>query len=105
MKRLFTTGMLLLSAAFLFNACAPKQDAGKVQFLDREVDVASFLTGFPYSTYGFHLSQEANPAAGLISDDSPFGSAMLGRVKGDTVTVAAPAGELRFEILSVERSV
>ena len=60
MKRLFTTGMLLLSAAFLFNACAPKQDAGKVQFLDREVDVASFLTGFPYSTYGFHLSQDAS---------------------------------------------
>ena len=60
MKRLFTTGMLLLSAAFLFNACALKQDAGKVQFLDREVDVASFLTGFPYSTYGFHLSQDAS---------------------------------------------
>ena len=55
--------------------------------------------------YAIVGSQEANPAAGLISDDSPFGSAMLGRVKGDTVTVAAPAGELRFEILSVERSV
>ncbi len=60
MKRLFTIGMLLLSAAFLFNACAPRQDAGKVQFLDREVDVASFLTGFPYSTYGFHLSQDGS---------------------------------------------
>ena len=55
--------------------------------------------------YAIVGSQEANPAAGLISDDSPFGSAMLGRVKGDTVTVTAPAGELRFEILSVERSV
>ena len=60
MKKSFLTGMLLLSAAFLFNACAPRQDTGKVQFLDREVDVASFLTGFPYSTYGFHLSQDGS---------------------------------------------
>ena len=60
MRRIFLTGMLLLSAAFLFNACAPRQDAGKVRFLDREVDVQSFLEGFPYSTYGFHLSQDAS---------------------------------------------
>ena len=60
MRRFFVTGMLLLSAAFLFNACAPEQDAGKVRFLDREVDVQSFLEGFPYSTYGFHLSQDAS---------------------------------------------
>ena len=55
--------------------------------------------------YAIVGSQEANPAAGLISDDSPFGRAMLGKCKGDVVTVEAPAGELQFEILSVERTV
>ena len=49
-------------------------------------------------------SQEANPAQGLISDDSPFGRAMLGKTVGDVVDVEAPIGMLRFEILSVERS-
>ena len=51
-------GMLLLVAAFLFVSCQPK-DSGKVHFIDRDVDVLSFLEGFPYSTYGFYLSEDA----------------------------------------------
>ncbi len=47
-------------------------------------------------------SQEANPMAGLISSDSPFGRSMMGHCVGETVTVEAPAGELRFEILAVQ---
>ena len=54
--------------------------------------------------YAIVGSQEANPAQGLISDDSPFGRAMLGKTVGDVVDVEAPIGTLRFEILSVERS-
>ena len=46
-------------------------------------------------------SQEANPAIGRISDDSPFGRGLMGRRAGDTVTVEAPAGELQFKILKV----
>ena len=47
-------------------------------------------------------SQEANPREGKISDDSPVGRALIGHRAGDTVTVEAPAGSFRFEILSVE---
>ena len=46
-------------------------------------------------------SQEANPMAGRISDDSPFGKGLIGHKVGETVAVEAPAGELRFEILNV----
>ena len=61
MRRMLYTGMLLLTAAFLVFSCKQdKTDGGKVAFIDREVDVESFLTGFPYSTYGFHLSQDAS---------------------------------------------
>ena len=48
-------------------------------------------------------SQEANPMEYRISDDSPFGRAMLGKHIGQTVEVEAPVGTIRFEILSVER--
>ena len=48
-------------------------------------------------------SQEANPMESRISDDSPFGRAMLGKHIGQTVEVEAPVGTIRFEILSVER--
>ena len=47
-------------------------------------------------------SQEANPKQGRISDDSPVGRALHGHRAGDTVTVAAPAGEVQLKILSVE---
>lgn len=47
-------------------------------------------------------SQEANPMQGRISDDSPFGRGLLGRAVGEVVTVVAPSGEIRFEILSIE---
>ena len=47
-------------------------------------------------------SQEANPKQGRISDDSPVGRALHGHRAGDTVTVAAPAGDVQLKILSVE---
>ena len=47
-------------------------------------------------------AQEANPKQGRISDDSPAGRALRGHRAGDTVSVLAPAGEVRLQILSVE---
>ena len=47
-------------------------------------------------------SQEANPRQGRISDDSPVGRGLKGHKAGDTVTISAPAGELKFQIISVE---
>ena len=48
-------------------------------------------------------SQEANPMEGRISDDSPFGRGLLGHVEGETITIAAPAGDLQFKILHTEK--
>lgn len=48
-------------------------------------------------------SQEADPLNMRISDDAPFGRAIIGKVVGDTFTVEAPVGTLRFEIISIER--
>ncbi len=46
-------------------------------------------------------SQEANPSAGRISDESPIGRALMGRRKGDEITVEAPGGSFRYKILDV----
>lgn len=53
-------------------------------------------------TYEIVGSQEANPRMGRISDDSPLGQGLHGHRAGETVIVSAPAGELKFEIISVE---
>ena len=53
-------------------------------------------------TYEIVGSQEANPREGRISDDSPVGRGLRGHKAGETVSISAPAGELKFEILSVQ---
>lgn len=45
---------------------------------------------------------EANPAKGLISNESPLGRALLGRKVGDEVKVNAPAGVLSFKVVKIE---
>ena len=49
-------------------------------------------------------SQEANPMQGRISDDSPVGRALHGHKAGEIVSVNAPAGEIKLQILSVENN-
>ena len=53
-------------------------------------------------TYEIVGSQEANPREGRISDDSPVGRGLRGHKAGETVSINAPAGELKFEIISVQ---
>ena len=69
MRRFLSQGMLLLMAAFLFFSCAKQPKEGSVHFVDRDVDVKSFLTGFPYTTWGFYLSDDATKLYYLRNDE------------------------------------
>lgn len=53
-------------------------------------------------TYNIVGKTEADPGNGRISNESPMGSALLGARIGDVVTVESPAGEIRFEIRSID---
>lgn len=46
-------------------------------------------------------SNEANPSAGLISNESPLGNAFLGKKIGEIVTVKTPAGKAEYKIISI----
>lgn len=48
-------------------------------------------------------SQEAKPMEGRISDESPFGAAMLGKKVGEIAVVFAPAGKQQYKILEISR--
>ena len=48
-------------------------------------------------------SQEADPMHGIISEESPFGKALLGAKEGDTVTVDAPRGAITYTVQKIER--
>ena len=55
------------------------------------------------TTYRITGSQEANPMEFKLSDDSPFGRAIVGKAVGDIFTVNAPAGAFDMEVVEVSR--
>ena len=46
-------------------------------------------------------SAEAKPTEGRISNESPVGRALLGRKKGESVTVNVPAGDFSYKIVGI----
>ena len=55
------------------------------------------------TTYRITGSQEANPMQFKLSDDSPFGRAVVGKAAGETFIVNAPAGSFTMKVISVSR--
>ena len=55
------------------------------------------------TSYRITGSQEANPMEYKLSDDSPFGRAVVGKSAGDSFTVNAPAGSYTMKVVSVSR--
>ncbi|HEV8601330.1 MAG TPA: transcription elongation factor GreA [Patescibacteria group bacterium] len=47
-------------------------------------------------------ANEANPAAGKISNESLVGRALLGAKNGDKVPVEAPSGKTEYEIINID---
>ncbi len=52
-------------------------------------------------TYTIVGAVEANPAQGRISNESPFGKALLGRRVGESADIQTPTTTLRAKIVSV----
>jgi len=46
-------------------------------------------------------TQEADPLHGSISDESPIGKALMGKKKGDEITVKAPGGEFKYVLVDI----
>lgn len=47
-------------------------------------------------------SEEANPFEGKISNESPIGSALLDKKKGDVIKAVIPAGTVEYEITKLD---
>ena len=55
------------------------------------------------TTYRITGSQEADPMQFKLSDDSPFGRAIVGKSVGDTFVVNAPSGSYEMKVTNVTR--
>ncbi len=54
----------------------------------------------PYKIVG---TQEADVMSRAVSEDSPFGKALVGAKVGDEINVDAPRGVIRYRVESIER--
>jgi transcription elongation factor GreA len=55
------------------------------------------------TVYSIVGSTEADPDINRISDESPFGKALLGHASGETVTVDAPGGLIELKIIEIAK--
>ena len=53
--------------------------------------------------YNIVGSTEADPSNGKISDESPVGSALLGKKVGDVVEVPAPVGSIELKVVEINK--
>lgn len=67
----------------------------KVTILDKEYDEE-----LEFKLVG---STEASSLNGMISNESPLGSALIGKKVGNVVTVESQDGTMKYKVLSIER--
>lgn len=67
------------------------------------VTVTNMDTRKQLPAYKIVGSQEADVMSRAISEDSPFGKALMGRKAGEEVTVEAPKGVIHYRIDKIER--
>ncbi len=74
-------------------------DTSKVSILSK-VTIKNKKNGASV-TYMLVSEEEADLKVGKISTMSPIGKGLLGKLKGDSVSIKTPAGEMEFEVINI----
>ena len=67
------------------------------------VTVTNLDNGKQLPEYRIVVTQEADVMARAVSEDSPFGKALMGAKMGDEVNVEAPKGVIHYRVDKIER--
>lgn len=83
--------------------------------VEDEVDSDKINVGCKVSLYDYDFdeevewkivgSTEANSLEGKISNESPVGSALMGKSVGEEVEVETPAGVMKYKVLAIEKNI
>ena len=100
----FTEGRIIQLEKMLKNAVVVDES----EIPKDKVSVGSIVKVMDYEfdeevEYTIVGSAEADPMNFKISNESPVGSALIGKKVGDVVEVAVPSGVSKFEILEIRR--
>jgi transcription elongation factor GreA len=86
----------------LKNATIIEDTGEKREVVDLGARVTVQEEDFPPETYHLVGAQEADPRNGRISNESPIGTALMGKREGEEVTAQTPGGDVRLRILRIE---
>ena len=103
-EQAFTEGRIIQLENMLKNAVVVDES----EIPTDKVSVGSIVKVMDYEfdeevEYAIVGSAEADPMNFKISNESPVGSALLGKKVGDVVEVTVPSGVSKFEILEIRR--
>ena len=90
----------ILQHAVVLDENAADNDAVTIGCKVTVADGAGTVLPMAYKIVG---SQESDPMHGIISEESPFGKALMGAKEGQTVTVEAPSGSITYVVQKIDR--
>jgi transcription elongation factor GreA len=100
-EQAFTEGRIAELEEFLRNAVIIKEQKKTSQIgLGNKIRIKE-KNSEEIKEYEIVGSQESDPIAGKISNESPMGKAFLGKKTGDNVKVILPKGVIEYEIVEV----
>ncbi len=103
-EQAFVEGRILELEGKIKNA---KIISDKKESRNKEVEIGctvmlqNITDGDEAERYTIVGSTEADPLDHKISNESPIGKAVLGRLKGDKVEIQSPSGVIEYEIVAV----
>jgi len=77
----------------------PRGKKSKIVNLGSKVTVK---TGAKKEVFTIVGEWESNPEEKKISNESPLGKALLGKIVNDKIEIEAPAGKITYKIISIE---
>ncbi len=102
-EQAFTEGRILTLEGMLRNAKVIDNHDVRSDVVTVGSTVRIIDEGGEELAYTIVGSPEADPLHDKISNESPVGRALLGRRKGDTVTVHVPAGTIKYTVKGIRR--
>ncbi len=104
-EQAFVEGRILELEKMITNAKIIHEDEKTTQDsvqIGTTVTVQNLTEEDDAETYTIVGSTEADPTEHKISNESPIGSALIGKTKGDVIKVKVPAGIYEYKVLKIK---
>lgn len=98
----FLEGRIMELEYLLKNATIVEASQEKHEIVEVGARVTVQEEDYAPETFDIVGLKEADPRNGKISNESPIGSALMGKRLGDVVVVVTPGGEVKLKITALE---